>query len=65
MRTPAYVEVRPDTREITRLFIPLVSRVAKIDRLHLLRDKAEMIAAPAANITNARTFESHVMVIRS
>ena len=30
MRTPAYVEVRPDTREITRLLIPLVSRVTKI-----------------------------------
>ena len=28
---PAYVELRPDTREITRLLIPLVSRVAKID----------------------------------
>jgi hypothetical protein len=31
LRTPAYVEVRPDTREITRLLIPLVSRVAKVD----------------------------------
>jgi len=33
MRAPAYVEFRPDTREITRLLIPLVSRVAKVDEL--------------------------------
>jgi hypothetical protein len=31
LRAPAYVELRPDTREITRLLIPLVSRVAKVD----------------------------------
>ena len=31
LRAPAYVEVRPDTREITRLLIPLVTRVTKID----------------------------------
>src|ERR1700736_6218534 len=31
MRTPAYVEIRPDTREITRLLIPLVTRVTKIE----------------------------------
>lgn len=30
MRAPVYVEVRPDTRGITRLLIPLVTRVTKI-----------------------------------
>ena len=30
MHAPVYVEVRPDTREITRLLIPLVTRVTRI-----------------------------------
>ena len=30
LRTPVYVEIRPDTREIVRLLIPLVTRVTRI-----------------------------------
>lgn len=31
LRTPVYVEIQPDTRAITRLRIPLVTRVTRID----------------------------------
>src|SRR5262249_60190596 len=30
LRAPVYLEVRPDTKEITRLLIPLVTRVSSV-----------------------------------